>query len=109
MLISIVSAQAVLYTGVLYKCFCELFAMRDQGMVLHAPECKAAMIYGLTSMWLVVICIFGAGVIVGGLVATSRPRGGHDMATQSQVTYMRKLATPRFQPLSDVSHGCFRG
>ena len=107
--ISIVSAPAAHYTGVLYKCICELFAMRDQGMVLHAPEFEAAMIHGLTSMWLVVICIFGAGVIVGGLMATSRPRGGHDKATQSQVTYMRKLAKPRFQPLSDVSHGCFRG
>jgi len=83
--------------------------MRDQVMVLHAPECRAAIIYWLNSMWLVVICMFGAGFIVGGLVATSRPRAGHDMATQSQVTYLRKLATPRFQPLSDVSHGCFRG
>ena len=104
-----VLAQAILEQECLTRVFRELFAMRDQVMVLHAPECRAAIIYGLISIWLVVICMFGAGLIVGGLVATSRPRAGHDMATQSQVTYLRKLATPRFQPLSDVSHGCFRG
>ena len=32
---------------------------------------------------------------------------GVDKATQAQVTYKRKLSTPRFAPLNDGFHGCW--
>ena len=98
-----------------------LVKTQSQDMVEH----RVAIDDGIfLPFWLVeaLVMVFIAGMIIGGLLVKTCWKGGArykhvaavrskgiDKCSQSQVTYTRHRAQPRFHPLGEDSHGCFFG